>query len=232
MAKKKLMRFAEMEILENVVQAEYDQVYQKDHPLKGKWKEKVFNNNKPLVIELGCGKGEYTIGLAQKYPGKNFLGMDIKGARIWRGATTARDLGLKNVAFLRARIEFISSFFCAGEVDEIWITFPDPQLKKRRAKKRLTSSRFLNNYRTFLSEDGIIHLKTDSKELYDYTNLLISYNSLHIFESTPDLYESEANEILSIRTFYENLFLEEGKKITYTKFQLTDKTIIEPPIDE
>ena len=179
----------------------------------------------PIVLELGCGKGEYTIGMAQKFPDLNFLGIDIKGARIWKGAKEAEEKGLKNVGFLRTRIELIESFFTCDEISEIWITFPDPQIKKRRHKKRLSGSRFLNSYKKFLNIDGWVHLKTDSTELYKYTNELLQLNNIKPEISTDNLYSGEIeSEILSIQTHYEKLFLNEGKNITYTKFNLKSAT--------
>jgi len=163
MTKRKLQRFAEMETFANVIQPEFEEVFGKDFRLKGLWNKCQFHNENPVVLELGCGKGEYATGLAKHFPDKNFIGVDIKGSRMWRGATTALGEQLHNVMFLRTRIEMIGSFFGPDEVDEIWLTFPDPQLKK--ARKRLTSSRFLNSYRTFLKKSGIIHLKTDNDVL-------------------------------------------------------------------
>jgi tRNA (guanine-N7-)-methyltransferase len=181
------------------------------------------------VLELGCGKGEYTVGLARLFPDKNFIGIDIKGARMWRGAKTSNEDQILNSAFLRTRIEFIDSFFAAGEVDEVWITFPDPQLKSRRVKKRLTNAAFLNEYRKFMVDGGLVHLKTDSKPLYDYTLQLAQSNNLEILVHTDDLYNSLLpEEVPDIRTFYENEYLIKGYPITYLKFRLKpDKEIIE-----
>jgi len=227
--KKKLQRFAEMETFENVIQPEFDEVFGKDFKLKGMWRSQKFHNNNPVVLELGCGKGEYTIGLARRFPEKNFIGIDIKGSRMWRGARTALQENLTNVFFLRTRIEMINSFFGPDEVDEIWVTFPDPQLKK--SKKRLTSSRFLTNYSRFLKNDGNINLKTDNTVLFNYTRELARVNDFKILMDTDDLYHSEINnELLEIRTFYEQQFLEQGMKITYLCFELPhEKTIEEPP---
>lgn len=231
MAKRKLARFAEMESFQNVLQPDFTEVFRKDHAIKGKWRELFFKNSNPLVIELGCGKGEYTVGLAKKYSEKNFIGIDIKGARIWRGAKTALDENIKNAGFLRTRIEFIDSFFQKNEVDEIWLTFPDPQPKK--SKKRLSSGRFLNIYRNFIKHEGIVHLKTDNKELYQYTLSLARSNNLKIEAQTDDLYANTmCDEILGIRTFYEKQFLEKGLKIHYLKFRLPEKTTIIEPTDE
>lgn len=229
----KLERFAEMKTFSNVVQASYNEIFNKNHELKGKWNSGFFTNNNPLVLELGCGKGEYTVNLAQYYPEKNFIGMEIKGARIWKGAKMAIQANLKNVAFIRTRIDFIRSFFSENEVNEIWITFPDPQPKK--AKKRLTSPCFLNLYKPLLDkENAIIHLKTDNRDLYEYTLDVIKINNLNLIRHTSDLYQSDClDEITSIKTFYEQLFLKEGKLITYIEFTLnTDKQLIEPPEKE
>jgi tRNA (guanine-N7-)-methyltransferase len=231
MTKKKLQRFAEMESFSNVVQPEFEEVFGKDHILKGKWNQDRFVNNHPVVLELGCGKGEYTVGLARKFQEKNFIGVDIKGARIWRGARTALTEKLSNVLFLRTHIEQITSFFGQGEVEEIWLTFPDPQLKKKR--KRLTSARFLNNYKRFLVNNGLVHLKTDSTELYKYTLNLVHGNNLSIRHQTSDLYNSGlCNDILDIKTFYEQQFLNQGMKINYLCFELPHEKTIEEKIDE
>jgi len=225
--KNKLSRFRELEQLERVFQPPFEEVFQKDYYLKGKWKTQVFKNKNPIVLELGCGKGEYTVGLAGMYPDKNYIGIDIKGARLWKGAKMAHQTSLSNVAFLRTRIEFIQSFFGKEEIDEIWITFPDPQIKKRRNKKRLTGSRFLNAYRTMLKDQGTVHLKTDNDTLYAYTLDLMNYNNLEIKYKTNDLYRSELmDSALSIRTFYESQYLEEGKSINYLSFRLPSGKII------
>ena len=173
MGKDKLRRFAENLTFECLVQPEFEDIFHKDHPLKGRWHEDFFGNDNPVILELGCGKGEYTIALAERNPHNNYIGVDIKGARMWRGAKTATESGMGNVGFLRTRIEFINSFFGRDEVSEIWITFPDPQLKTRRAKKRLTSPLFLEYYARFLRPDGWINLKTDSQHLFGYTGEVI-----------------------------------------------------------
>jgi tRNA (guanine-N7-)-methyltransferase len=232
MTKRKLVRFAETANFRNVLQPGFKDVFGKDHPIKGKWREVFFKNDNPLVVELGCGKGEYTIGLARKNHEMNFIGIDIKGARIWRGAKTALEESLDNVMFLRTRIEFITSFFGKDEVNEIWLTFPDPQPKKKR--KRLSSSRFLNQYKQFLKADGFLHLKTDSELMYRYTLGLAVHNKLYIAEATEDVYHSHlSGDELQIKTFYEKGFLEKGSRIFYMKFRLTDcETINELPADE
>lgn len=229
-----MQRFAEMATFSNVIQPSLDEITNKDYPLKGKWSEQFFKNNKPIVLELGCGKGEYTLGLSKMYPDKNFLGIDIKGARIWAGAKEALRDSLTNVGFLRTRIEHINSFFDTNEVSEIWITFPDPQEKRIRSKKRLTSSRFLPNYRKFLKPGGIIHLKTDNFILYKYTHNLAVLNNFNILLDTDNLYNSgQTDEILSIRTFYESQYLAQGVPIKYIRFTIPHNNVIsEPPDDE
>lgn len=231
MGKNKLAKFEELANLDRVFQPDFEEVFQKDYHLKGKWSSDVFHNQNPIVLELGCGKGEYTTGMARRFSAKNFIGIDIKGARIWKGAKTANENNISNAAFLRTRIEFINSFFSEAEVSEIWLTFPDPQEKKRRKKKRLTGSRFLNLYRSFLKHNGIVHLKTDNKILFQYTRDLAIYNDLEILYSTEDLYNSDYDdEILNIKTFYEKQFLEQGIDIKYIKFRLpVNKMIMEIP---
>lgn len=221
MGKDKLRRFAENLTFRHLVQPPLEKIIQENHPLKGNWNQTIFGTDKPLILELGCGKGEYTIGLSRAYPDKNFIGVDIKGARLWRGAKTIQDEKITNAAFLRTRIEFISSFFNPGEVNEIWITFPDPQLKERRAKKRLTAPGFLLQYQKFLAPNGCVHLKTDSSELYQFTLGVLKKNNLEILWQSEDIY-SELQHLpnLSIKTYYENRFIEQGKKITYIQFKL------------
>lgn len=217
-----------MNTFTNVVQPAFETVFKKDYVLKGKWSEELFQNSNPITLELGCGKGEYTLGMARLFPERNFIGIDIKGARIWKGAKRALQEDLLNVAFIRTRIDFITSFFAEDEIEEIWITFPDPQLKKDL--KKLTSSRFLNRYNQFIISGGTINLKTDSKELYEYTSALVKYNKLTVEAKTDNLYQSELNnEILSIRTFYENMWLDEGLQIHYLKFKLENNNAIEEP---
>lgn len=221
MGKDKLKKFAENKTFRCLVQPEFDEIFGKDHPLKGRWHADFFRNDRPIVLELGCGKGEYTVALAADDPARNYIGVDIKGARMWRGAKTATEQGMDNVGFLRTRIEFINGLFGEGEVSEIWITFPDPQLKTRRAKKRLTSPLFLEYYARLLRADGTIHLKTDSKHLYAYTNEVIRRFGLPCAVSNPDIYGSGyADEVLSVKTAYEQLFLGMGLPITYTRFSL------------
>jgi tRNA (guanine-N7-)-methyltransferase len=225
--KNKLARWTELGSYDNVIQPEIEDVSGKDHPIKGRWNQDIFKNGNPITLELGCGKGEYTVGLADNFPHNNFIGIDIKGARMWRGAKTANDQKLQNVAFLRTRIEFINSFFSADEVDEIWITFPDPHPGGRNSNKRLISPWYLNTYRHFLKNKGLIHLKTDNKELYDFTCKVLSYNNVETIIYTNDLYSEKIDNILSIRTHYEKIFLDAGLKINYISFRLDKEKIIE-----
>ena len=228
MGKNKLKKFAEMNTFENVFQYPFAVVEHEGFPLKGKWKSDFFRNDNPIVLELGCGKGEYAVGLARRFPDKNYIGVDIKGARMWTGAKAAVKEGISNVAFLRTNIELIDRFFEAGEVSEIWITFPDPQMKKVR--KRLTSSRFLDLYRNILVADGIVHLKTDSPFLYTYTDALVKLNQLPTEINTSDLYHSDVvDDILEIKTFYEQQWLDRGLTIKYIKFHLDHTTQLQEP---
>ncbi len=232
MAKNKLKKFAEVATFSNVIQTEIEEVFRIDHPIKGNWHSQFFKNNNPIVLELGCGKGEYTTGLATRYPEKNIIGIDIKGARIWRGASDALQNGLLNAGFLRTRIEHISSVFAKNEVSEIWITFPDPQEKRDRSTKRLTSSLFLPLYKQFLKPNGVIHLKTDNEILYNYTSRLCLFNKLDVQYQTNDLYNSGLNDepLLLIKTHYEALFTSKGLSIKYIRFTIDNHdTFIEPP---
>jgi len=214
----------------NVLEPSFSEVFKNNHNLKGNWHRGWFGNDRPIIVELGCGKGEYTVGLAEKFPEKNFIGIDIKGARLWKGARESYHRNIPNAAFLRTRIEFIESFFAPGEIDEIWITFPDPQPKRKREKKRLPGPVFLNIYRRILKDNGIIHLKTDNRELFDYALSVVKANSLELISSSNDLYNQFPDDpLLSIRTFYEEKFLEQGIPITYLAFRLPDdKEIINP----
>ena len=219
--KDKIRKFRENLTFECLIQPTTEEVLGKDHPIKGHWHEKVFKNQNPIVLELGCGKGEYTIALSQRNPDKNFIGVDIKGARLWKGAKYATENALPNVAFLRTRIEFITSLFAENEVSEIWVTFADPQPNK--PKKRLTSHQFLAKYKTFLKPDGIIHLKTDSILLHESTLEVIREGGHKLLAANNDIYAPEshvAEEITSIKTFYESQFLAKGMPITYLKFVL------------
>ena len=228
MGKDKLARWYELGTFNNVFQPETDAGYGKDHQIKGTWKKQVFMNLNPVILELGCGKGEYTVGLATRFPGNNYVGVDIKGARMWRGAKTANEQNLPNVAFLRTRIEFIDSFFGKDEIDEIWITFPDPHPGGSNSNKRLTSPWFLNRYRLFLKDNGLIHLKTDNTGLYNYSKKVALHNALKLVSSTSDLYsENFSDDILSIKTHYEKIFLKDGLKINYLSFRLDNEKIID-----
>ncbi|MGQ7869015.1 tRNA (guanosine(46)-N7)-methyltransferase TrmB [Sunxiuqinia sp. sy24] len=231
MGKNKLAKFSEMATFDHVIQAPYNKVDQKDHELKGRWKQDFFKNDHPLVLELGCGKGEYSVSMAEYFPNKNFIGVDIKGARMWKGSKLVAEKGLKNVGFIRTNIEIISAFFEADEVDEIWLTFPDPQMKKDT--KRLTSTNFMNRYKQFLKPEGTIHLKTDSNFQYRYTLAMVEENGLPILAETDDLYESPLlDEVLSIQTFYEKQWRERGLPIKYLAFQLpADKPLREPDVE-
>lgn len=228
MGKNKLKKFAEMETFDNVFQYPFAVVERDGFPLKGRWKSDFFKNDNPIVLELGCGKGEYAVGLASRFPEKNYIGVDIKGARMWTGAKAAVKDSISNVAFLRTNIELIDRFFEAGEVSEIWITFPDPQMKKVR--KRLTSTRFLDLYRNILVADGIVHLKTDSPFLYTYTDALVKLNTFPTEVNTADLYNSDiVDDILEIKTFYEQQWLDRGLSIKYIKFHLDHTTALQEP---
>lgn len=218
-----------MKEFKNVFQPGFREVYQNEYRLKGKWAAEHFKNTNPIVLELGCGKGEYTVGLAKRHPNTNFIGIDIKGARIWRGAKTAIEKDLKNVAFVRSSIDLVGSIFDKNEIDEIWLTFSDPQPKK--PKKRLSSSLFLNRYINFLKPNGIIHLKTDSNLLFEYTHALVKENKFLINFISRDIYaDVELPEpVTGIQTFYEKQFLGEGKKIHYLEFKIVNAPeIIEP----
>ena len=221
MGKNKLARFAENETFANLFQLTYEQVTKEGFALKGKWNKEFFKNDNPIVLELGCGKGEYTVGLAKKYPNKNFIGIDIKGARLWKGCKTSNEDKMTNVAFVRTHIQMIESYFAENEVSEIWITFPDPQLKK--PNKRLTCERFLSLYKNILKSEGIVHLKTDSQELYEFTkDEVLIPTKREILYNTNDLYNSDFKEdVIEIQTFYEAMYLKIGKPITYLKFKLT-----------
>lgn len=235
MGKGKLAKFAEMETFSNVFQYPFSVVDNVPFEMKGHWREQYFKNNHPVVLELGCGKGEYTVELARLYPEMNFIGVDIKGARMWTGAKQALEAGLKNVAFLRTNIEIIDRFFAESEVQEIWLTFSDPQMKN--AHKRLTSTFFLNRYRKFLVDGGIVHLKTDSNFLFTYTTCMVKENKLPVVFSTKDLYhteglDEETHKILSIQTYYESMWIERGLNIRYMKFFLPQQgELVEPEVD-
>lgn len=221
MYKNKLTRFAEMKTMDHVVEYGFYDLKKNLHPLRGKWSKEFFQNENPIILELGCGKGEYTVGMAERFPDRNFIGIDVKGARMHRGASAALTKGLKNVGFLRTRIDFINGFFAPGEVSEIWITFADPQ--KEKPNKRLTAAVFLKRYAHVLKPDGILHLKTDSELLHDSTIDVLLEEGHHIIYRTKDVYadvKEEGHVLTSIQTTYEKMFLKESKKITYVTFQL------------
>ncbi len=233
MGKNKLSKFAEMNTIDLVFQYPYGRLKAEgfdSFPLRGRWRE-FFGNDNPIVLELGCGKGEYTVGLGELFPDKNFIGIDIKGARMHTGATRARDLGMGNVAFLRTQIELLESFFASGEVSELWITFPDPQMKK--VSKRLTGTRFMELYRKVMPDGGIVRLKTDSPFLYAYTRAMAGLNGFAISVDTDDLYHSGmADAILSIRTHYESQWLARGLTIKYIAFALNHAAALREPEDD
>lgn len=235
MGKGKLAKFAEMETFRNVFQYPYSVIDDVPFDMKGRWREEYFKNDNPIVLELGCGKGEYAVGLAKMFPNVNFIGVDIKGARMWTGAKAALEAELENVAFLRTNIEIIDRFFAPGEVQEIWLTFSDPQMKNER--KRLTSTYFLERYRRFLVDGGLIHLKTDSNFLFTYTCEMVKENKLPVEVSTTDLYhddnlDADTKNILGIRTYYESMWLERGLNIKYLKFHLpANGSLTEPDVE-
>jgi len=220
-SKNKLRRFKENETFENVIQPSREELINDNFPFKGKWRELVFKNDRPIVLELGCGKGEYTLALGALRPETNHIGIDIKGARFWRGAKTALETGLRNVAFLRAQIELIAFAFDNHEIDEIWITFPDPQIKYRRTKHRMTNPEFLKSYQKILKPEGIIHLKTDSEFMHGYTLGLLQGLGHEILYSNHNVYKSDhtPDVVRTVQTFYESQYLAENKPITYLKFK-------------
>jgi tRNA (guanine-N7-)-methyltransferase len=219
-AKKKLKRFAENLTFPHLFQLTYDELSKGFH-LKGKWHSQFFNNNHPITLELGCGKGEYTIFLAKKHPDRNYIGIDIKGARLWKGCRIAQDDGMKNVAFIRARIQLIEYYFGPGEIDQVWITFPDPHIKDSDEQKRLTSPYFLARYREIMQPDGIIHLKTDNGGLFNYTRKMAEREGHRLLVADDDIYHSGyEGDASAITTFYEEKFLAEGVTSKYIQFQL------------
>ena len=232
MGKGKLAKFADMESYENVFQYPFSVIEQVPFEMRGHWREQFFHNDNPIVLELGCGKGEYAVGLAKQHPDMNFIGVDIKGARMWTGATQAIKEGIKNVAFLRTNIEIIDRFFDKDEVQEIWLTFSDPQMKNPR--KRLTSTFFMERYRRFLVDGGTIHLKTDSNFLFTYTKYMVENNQLPVEVQTEDLYNDakvqEATEqVRRIQTYYEQMWLDRGLNIRYMRFHLPQSGTLEEP---
>ncbi len=223
MAKRKLKKFAEVASFHNCFFLSFEEARDNGLPLKGKWHKEYFKNNNPIVLELGCGKGEYTVGLAERYPEKNFIGVDIKGNRIHTGAKTAVDNKMNNVAFVRTRIDFIEACFGANEIDEIWITFPDPQPQKTRERKRLTNMMFINRYKKIMKEGGCINLKTDNEPFCDYSKEVAMENKFEVLDSTNDLYADVSlrdEALTTIKTHYEKLFSAKGFKICYLKFRV------------
>lgn len=220
-SKNKLKRFKENETFGNVYQPSRADLLNETFDIKGHWRAHVFKNNAPIVLELGCGKGEYSVALARKYPHKNFIGIDIKGARLWRGAKTAFEEKISNVAFLRIQIELIEYAFAANEVDEIWITFPDPQIKYKRTKHRMTNQEFLERYQKILKPNGWINLKTDSEFMHGYTLGLLHGLGHDVVYANHDVYKNEGSpeEVTSVQTFYESQYLEQNKPITYIRFK-------------
>ena len=222
MGKGKLAKFAEMETFSNVFQYPFSVIDNVPFEQKGRWRADYFHNDNPIVLELGCGRGEYTVELAKLFPNKNFIGIDIKGARFWRGAKTAIEENIANVAFLRTQIELIEKCFASGEVSEIWITFPDPQIKYKRTKHRLTNADFLARYEHILAPDGYVHLKTDSEFMHGYTLGLLHGAGHKVLYANHNIYNSDGvpPEVTEIKTFYEQFYLEQGKPITYIRFQI------------
>jgi tRNA (guanine-N7-)-methyltransferase len=221
-SKNKLKRFSENETFNNVFQPTREEVVGDQFPLKGKWNKEFFKNDNPIVLELGCGKGEYSVGLAERFPEKNFIGIDIKGARFWRGAKTAVETGMNNVAFVRTQIELIHHIFTQNEVSEIWITFPDPQIKYKRTKHRMTNAAFLDNYKKILKPNGLMHLKTDSEFMHGYTLGLLHGLGYEVLYANHNIYKNEGApaEVTGIQTFYESQYLEVNKSITYIQFRI------------
>lgn len=228
MAKGKLQKFADMREYPNVIEHPYSVADNVEFPLCGNWNRDFFKNDNPIVLELGCGRGEYTVALARRFPEMNFIGVDIKGARMWSGATEAIAEGLGNVAFLRTNIEIIDRLFAQGEVNGIWLTFPDPQMKK--FTKRLTSSMFLQRYAKILSLDAVVHLKTDSNFMFTYTKYITEVNNLQVVECIDNVHAGEkVDDILSIRTYYESQWIERGITIKYISFRLGERVSFEEP---
>ena len=221
-SKNKLKRFSENETFTNVFQPTREEVVGDQFPLKGIWNSDFFKNDNPIVLELGCGKGEYSVGLAERFPEKNFIGIDIKGARFWRGAKTAVESGMNNVAFVRTQIELINHIFAENEVSEIWITFPDPQIKYKRTKHRMTNAEFLERYKKILKPSGLMHLKTDSEFMHGYTLGLLHGLGHEVIYANHNIYKNEGApaEVTGIQTFYESQYLEVNKPITYIKFRI------------
>ena len=220
MGKNKLKHFAENDTFPNMFQPFYEEL-QSGYEMKGRWNEVFFKNDHPIVLELGCGKGEYTVGLGKKYPNKNFIGIDVKGSRMWRGCKTSIEDGMTNIAFIRSKIQLIEYIFAENEISEIWITFPDPQPRHARQNRRLTSPKMLLKYSQIIKNQGIIHLKTDNEPLFDYTLEVIQEDEHQLIEAIKDLHSADGFEdAKSIKTYYEKLFGEKGFKINYLQFRL------------
>ena len=221
-SKNKLKRFLENETFKNVFQPTREALVEQEYQHKGKWNANFFKNDNPLVLELGCGKGEYSVELAIKFPNKNFIGIDIKGARFWRGAKTAIEENIANVAFIRTQIELVEYIFAQNEVDEIWITFPDPQIKYQRTKHRMTNTSFLERYKTILKPEGVVNLKTDSEFMHGYTLGLLHGGGHEVLYANHNVYKQEGSpeEVTSIQTYYESQYLKEDKAITYIRFKI------------
>jgi len=221
-SKNKLKRFKENETFHNVFQPSREELVDAVYKLKGKWRKDVFKNDNPIVLELGCGKGEYTVGLAKRFPNKNFIGIDIKGARFWRGAKTAIEDNIDNAAFIRTQIELITYIFEENEVDEIWITFPDPQIKYKRTKHRMTNLEFLERYKKVLKTNGLMHLKTDSEFMHGYTLGLLHGAGHEVLYANHNVYKLEGSPevVTEIQTYYESQYLAKDKAITYIRFQI------------
>lgn len=224
-SKNKLKRFIENESFSNVIQPSREELILNQFKFKGNWNKLFFKNTNPIVVELGCGKGEYTINLAKRNPSVNYIGVDIKGARFWRGAKTANEENLDNVVFLRTQIELINCVFNTGEVSEIWLTFPDPQIKYQRRKHRLTNPAFLELYKKIMNSKGIVHLKTDSEFLHGYTLGLLEGMSINPLNSNHDIYKNlnAPEEVINIKTHYENIFSEQNKNISYLSFKFNNE---------
>jgi tRNA (guanine-N7-)-methyltransferase len=223
MAKRKLKKFAEVSAFDNCFFLSFEDSRAEGLPLKGKWNKEYFKNDNPIIVELGCGKGEYTVGLAKRFPDKNFIGVDIKGNRIWTGAKSAIENKMNNVAFIRTRIDFIEACFSENEVTEIWITFPDPQPQKSRIRNRLTHTMFINRYKKVVKDGGFVNLKTDNEPFYEFTKETVAENKLQLMDATNDLYAdtTQRDEALTnIKTYYEKKFSDLGFKICYLKFKL------------
>lgn len=221
-SKNKLKRFKENDTFQNVFQPTREKVVGGQFELKGNWNTDFFKNNNPIIVELGCGKGEYTVGLAERNPNKNYIGIDVKGARFWRGAKQAVDANMNNVAFIRTQIELVDFIFSNQEIDEIWITFPDPQIKYKRTKHRMTNSDFLQLYKKILKPDGIVNLKTDSEFMHGYTLGLLHGEGHKVLYANHNVYVNEGSpkEVTDFQTFYEKQYLEKNKAITYIQFQI------------